>query len=154
MFKFEEILSVEMCENNPSFLFVFGDNLLKKGKKGQAIIRDCKNAFGVPTKRLPSMEKGSFFTDQRDEIDIVKEKLIFLWEEHLSGKTIVLPKNMIGSGLARLNENSPYINGIISRFYNSAKERVHDIEKNEDDSRNNNYSSCTKQSKSLRTKNR
>ena len=124
MFKFEEILSVEMCENNPSFLFVFGDNLLKKGKKGQAIIRDCKNAFGVPTKRLPSMDVGSFFSDKQDEYDVVKNKLIYLYNEHLKGKTIILPENQIGSGLANISKNSPLINKLISRFYEKAKEEI------------------------------
>lgn len=121
MFRFEDMITVAMCESNPNSIFVFGDNLIQKGKKGQAIIRDCSNAFGVPTKRVPSMQSGSFFTDKEDEIKIVKSKLIYLWNEHLAGKEIVLPSNMIGSGLARLKENSPYINSLVVRFYNSAK---------------------------------
>ena len=38
--------SVEDCNNNPDKIYVFGDNLIHKGKGGQAIIRDCCNAFG------------------------------------------------------------------------------------------------------------
>lgn len=124
MFRFEDMITVAMCENNPNSIFVFGDNLIQKGKKGQAIIRDCSNAFGVPTKRLPSISIGSFFSDKEEEINIVKEKLIFLWNEHLSGKEIILPANMIGSGLANLKEKSPYIHSLVERFYNSAKATI------------------------------
>lgn len=124
MFRFDNLITVETCKNNPNAIFVFGDNLIHKGKLGQAIIRDCPNAFGVPTKRLPSMNIGSFFSDKEDEINIVKEKLIFLWNEHLSGKEIILPVNMIGSGLANLKEKSPYIHSLVERFYNSAKATI------------------------------
>ena len=73
--------SVEDCNNNPDKIYVFGDNLIHKGKGGQAIIRDCHNAYGIPTKRLPSMDSDSFFNDEFDEYEAVKsaiEKLIVL----------------------------------------------------------------------------
>ena len=38
MFRFEEILNVELCKNNPNSIIVFGDNLIGKGKKGKEII--------------------------------------------------------------------------------------------------------------------
>lgn len=120
MFKFFEILDSKLCKSNPDALIVFGDNLIGKGKAGQAVIRDETNAFGVPTKRLPSMEKGSFFSDQKDEYEIVKSKLIYLWNEHINGKTIILPVSKICSGLANIQLHSPKINQLICRFYASA----------------------------------
>lgn len=124
MFQFEKILNLTLCKNNPDALIVFGDNLIGKGKAGQAIIRDEINAFGVPTKRLPSMEEGSFFSDKQDEYEIVKSKLIYLWNEHLKGKTVILPSAQIGSGLAQLEQNSPKINELICRFYTSARQAI------------------------------
>lgn len=121
MFKFIEKLDSQLCSGNPDALIVFGDNLIKKGKAGQAIIRDEPNAFGVPTKRLPSMDEGSFFSDRQDEYEIVKSKLIYLWNEHIKGKTVILPNAQIGSGLANLEQNSPKINELICRFYASAR---------------------------------
>lgn len=122
MFLFKEILNEALCKNNPDSLIVFGDNLISKGKLGQAIIRDCPNSFGVPTKRLPAMSSNAFFSDKKDEYEIVRNKLIFLWREHEKGKTIILPTNPIGSGLADLKNKSPKINTLIERFYKTAKE--------------------------------
>lgn len=124
MFVFAENLNKTLCQNNPSALVVFGDNLITKGKAGQAIIRDERNAFGVPTKRLPSMNSNAFFSDLEDEYQEVKDKLIYLWGEHTRGKIIILPDNMIGTGLADLQNRSPKIMKLIERFYKSAKETL------------------------------
>ena len=47
--------SARLCARLPRLTFVFGDNLLGFGKGGQAVIRNCPNAFGVPTKRKPAI---------------------------------------------------------------------------------------------------
>ena len=124
MFKFVDTLSSELCKKNPSYFFVFGDNLIRKGKKGQAIIREEPNSYGIPTKRLPSMDKSAFFSDKEDEYLVVKDNLIELWNLHLQNKTIVLPENPVGSGLANLKNKSPKINSLIKRFWNSAELEV------------------------------
>lgn len=121
MFQFHEVLDSKLCTSNPNAIIVFGDNLIGKGKAGQAIIRDESNALGVPTKRLPSMEQSAFFSDKQDEYDVVKNKLIYLWNEHKKGKVIILPEAQIGSGLAKLEQKSPKINELIRRFYASAR---------------------------------
>lgn len=61
----EEYFSIEQCLHNPDKIYVFGDNLIKKGLGGQAQIRNCPNAFGISTKRFPSMSLDSFFSDKR-----------------------------------------------------------------------------------------
>ena len=48
-----------IVKNNPNKIFVFGDNLARTGKAGQAIIRDEPNVIGVPTKISPR----KFFSD-------------------------------------------------------------------------------------------
>jgi hypothetical protein len=48
---FQEFWSIIDAKNNGDFLFIFGDNDKKIGKKGQAIIRDEINAYGIPTKK-------------------------------------------------------------------------------------------------------
>ena len=67
------------------------------------------------------MKKGAFFSDRDDEYEIVKDKLIKLWNLHLEGKVIVLPLNKIGSGLAKLDYCSPKIAKLIDRFYSHAE---------------------------------
>lgn len=107
-----DVLSVAECERNPDIIYVFGDNLLKKGKAGQAVIRDCPNAFGIPTKRLPSMKDDAFFSDRCDEKTHLAETLDMLY---LLSKSHVIawPKAGIGTGLARLEEKSPMLNEIL-----------------------------------------
>ena len=117
MIKTQPLLTIDDCMMNPQNIYVFGDNLTGKGTAGQAIIRGCPNAFGVPTKRKPSMSKDAFFSDQEDEYKIVKEKLIKLWNFHLQGRTIILPTNKIGSGLAKIEHYSSKIASLIDRFY-------------------------------------
>lgn len=123
MFLFEEKLTVDLCSSNPKAIVVFGDNLICKGKAGQAIIRDEPNAYGIPTKRLPAMTDEAFFSDLDSEYNAVKTKLIDLWLKHENGYTIILPINQIGSGLANLKAKSPKINTLIERFYNKAREQ-------------------------------
>jgi hypothetical protein len=120
MFEFTETLTPQLCQASPDKTFVFGDNMIFKGKAGQAVIRDEPNAFGVPTKRLPSMSADAFFSDREDEYSIVREKLIQLWTLSSKGKTIVLPINKIGSGLANIKERSPQIAKMIDKFYSAA----------------------------------
>lgn len=122
MIKFISRLTLKVYQDNPEYIFVFGDNLIGRGKAGQAIIRDEPNAIGIPTKRLPSMKNGSFFNDEQAEYDVVLKQLKYLWRLHKDGKCIVLPNNQIGGGLAKTASKSPIIWSLITKFYNSAKE--------------------------------
>lgn len=120
MFKSVKFYNEEFCLKNKDALIVFGDNLIRKGKAGQAAIRDCKNAYGIPTKRLPSMNPDAFFSDKLEEINIVQEHLDFLLKEHKNGRVIYLPTDGIGTGLARLSSKSPKINEMIQSFFKKA----------------------------------
>lgn len=103
-----ESFSIELCDQNPDKLYVFGDNLIGKGCKGQAVIRYCVNSFGIPTKRLPAMTQESFFADRADEKEAV---LILLRRLYILSDTytLVFPKAGLGTGLARMDEKSPEI---------------------------------------------
>ena len=95
-----------LLRNNPDKIYVFGDNMKRYGKRGQAIIRDEPNAFGVATKRYPSMDDWAFFSDKYDEYEVVVRdlrELYTLGKEH----TIVFPSAWIGTGLANMKERSP-----------------------------------------------
>lgn len=96
----------ELLRNNPEKMYVFGDNMKRYGKRGQAIIRGEPNAFGVATKRYPSMDDWAFFSDKYDEYEAVVNDLRNLYR---LGKeyTIVFPSAGIGTGLAKMKERSP-----------------------------------------------
>ena len=95
----------ELLSENQEKIFVFGDNMVRKGKGGQAVIRDCPNAFGIATKRYPSMNEDAFFSDQPDEFDVVMNDLRQLYKLSKS-HTIVFPVGGIGTGLAQMEKRS------------------------------------------------
>ena len=119
----QKIFSIEDCNNNPNKIYIFGDNLCGIGKGGQAIIRDCSNAFGIPTKRAPSMYGNAFFSDQFDEYEAVKakiEKLITL-DRYKTDITFVFPTAGLGTGLAQMKTKSPklfkYMNEQLNKHF-------------------------------------
>ena len=117
----KEWYSLKQCRDNPNKIYVFGDNLIGRGKKGQATIRDANNAVGIPTKRLPSMKSGSFFSDKVDELTAIKRSLLKLLNLKSDGYIIVFPAKGLGTGLSKMPTNSPklftYMNKMISETF-------------------------------------
>ena len=73
-----DALSPKLLRENPNWLFVFGDNALRYGKGGQAVIRDEPNAFGIVTKLKPSNTNDSYMTDKdsyRNNMQTISEDL-------------------------------------------------------------------------------
>lgn len=95
---------------NKNKLFVFGDNDLRRGKGGQAIIRDLDNSIGIRTKKEPDMNYSSFYTD--DELDINKDKILsdileIKSEAMKSNRVIVFSSGGYGTGLSDLENKAP-----------------------------------------------
>ena len=112
----QKYFTVEDCNTNPDKQYIFGDNLIFQGTAGQAIIRECKNAVGVPTKRLPSMSNKAFFSDRPDEFKKVSTALNNLNILYITGKTLVFPEDGLGTGRAMLKKKSPLIYKLIDDF--------------------------------------
>lgn len=108
---FNKFWTIEDCHRNRHCLFVFGDNLLNYGKRGQAIIRDQPNTIGIPTKKRPGLQEGDFFTDNEydQNIAIMEERKVQIINLVRSGcyDYLVLPSSGWGTGLARLDEKAP-----------------------------------------------
>ncbi|HMT01777.1 MAG TPA: hypothetical protein PKD00_00465 [Burkholderiales bacterium] len=105
-----EKYSSKLLKDNPDKLFVFGDNVKRTGKGGQAVIRDEPNSIGIATKLEPNNGKNAFMSDDNleqnkavidEDIKKIKEKA------SLEGKTIVFPKGGLGTGLASLKWKAP-----------------------------------------------
>lgn len=112
----------EYVRRHPGWLFVFGDNELRKGLGGQAReMRGEKNAVGIRTKRAP--EPDAYWSDDdfithRRMIDADLEPI----EKMLSdGGIVVLPTRGIGSGLAKMKEHCP-------RLFIYLQKRLHVLE--------------------------
>lgn len=99
---------VALLKSAPDKVFVFGDNLIRRGTAGQAVIRHEPNAFGVPTKRFPSMTSNAFFSDQPDEREAVITALRDLYALGRN-RIIVFPFSGLGTGLAQMSHCSPSI---------------------------------------------
>jgi hypothetical protein len=91
---------------NPNTIYVFGDNTKRVGIGGQAQIRNNSNAMGIATKLAPSMEESAFMNDA----DLANNKTVIdadIAKIKDTGKSVVLPKDGLGTGLAKLQEKAP-----------------------------------------------
>jgi len=100
----------------PTWLYVFGDNMKRRGLGGQAKeARGEPNAIGIPTKWAPGTRGVDYFTSGdlyavKDILDQAFEKL----EAHLAaGGCVVWPADGIGTGLAELPTRAPKIHAYI-----------------------------------------
>lgn len=116
-------ITKEMLRGERSVLFVFGDNLARWGKGGQAAeMRDEPNAVGLPTKRTPHV-----FLADRDLPQIEREVRAALdrldgWLRH--GGLVVWPMAGIGTGRADLANKAPKI----AEFYAGVLQRLSEIQ--------------------------
>lgn len=112
MIEYRKHITRQMLRDEPEKLFVFGDNLERRGLGGQAReMRGEPNAIGIPTKRSPRMTEDAFFTDA--DLDTFQGETGSAFAKlagHLRrGGTIVWPEDGIGTGLADLRRRAPKV---------------------------------------------
>jgi hypothetical protein len=80
------IVTKEFLDKNKDAIFVFGDNLTRKGYGGAAALRDHPQAYGFITKKRPDNHDLSFYRPHEYEITFKKEivKLKEYIEQHPS----------------------------------------------------------------------
>ena len=103
-------------KSNPNVKYLFGDNLARKGLGGQAKeMRNEPNAIGIATKKFPSLDEKSFFTDNEYEDNIAQIKLdLEPAFNHLeNGGILVIPQDGLGTGLSKLKEKAPKTNAFL-----------------------------------------
>ena len=116
MFELREYIKREDLKKEPKSLFVFGDNMQRRGRGGQAYeMRGEPNAVGITTKRKPETGKDAYLYDKDFDLFIkINIKDITSLRETLNlGGNVVWPEAGIGMGRARLWETSPKINNYI-----------------------------------------
>lgn len=105
----KEFLTRSFIRKNPDDVFVFGDNLERRGTGGQAKeMRGEPNCIGLATKRSPKYDHSAFFDDSDyDEIvDLIEQDFINI-EEAAKTRNVYIPVNYPGSGLADLPNKAP-----------------------------------------------
>jgi len=55
------IITQEFLDDNPDSYFIFGDNLIREGMGGAAILRYHPHAIGFITKKYPDNKDNSFY---------------------------------------------------------------------------------------------
>ena len=122
-----QYITREYVRANRNKLFLFGDNLERRGFGGQAAaMRGEPNAIGIPTKKSPSYRDDAFFSD--DEFEQNKASIDAAFAEIMNAVTdsirvIVIPSDGLGTGRAQLDRRAPRtfaylqnrINGIVSK---------------------------------------
>jgi hypothetical protein len=111
------------CAKHSKALFVFGDNDIQKGCKGQAVIRYCDNSIGLSTKKVPSYAITAYYTDT--EFEEQKNKIINAIEDIVieSDKydIIYFPEDGLGTGLSKLDEKAPrtlqFLNEVLDEVF-------------------------------------
>jgi hypothetical protein len=95
----EIIITKEYLDKNPQYIFVFGDNLKRIGKKGAAMLRDHPRSYGFITKKAPSYNDSAYYRKEEYEKVLTIETKKLLWEaDKYPDKIFLISK--LGSGLA------------------------------------------------------
>ena len=93
------MITEKYLKENPNHIFVFGDNLIRKGYGGAAKLRNQPNTYGFITKKYPSNNDDSFYRldEYKDIFKIEYEKLV---AEIISNPDKLYLISQIGNGLA------------------------------------------------------
>lgn len=108
---------------NRQILFVFGDNLERRGFGGQAKeMRGEPNAVGLPTKRSPDL----FLTNADfDEVLLAAAPAMQrLLDQIENGGQVIWPRDGIGSGRAQLIRRAPVIAQFYAGFLSTLKQHA------------------------------
>ena len=113
MIEYREHITRDMLRAEPDALFVFGDNMDRRGMGGQAAeMRGEPNAVGIPTKWSPTMRPDAFLTDA-DMLRWLRETAPEFVRLFTHQGKIVWPRAGIGTGMARLQECAPAIHRVL-----------------------------------------
>ena len=114
----KHITKTDIRATFPTHLYLFGDNMWRRGYGGQAQeMRGHTNSIGVPTKWSPQNVDKAYFKD--DDFAHIKPEIDFAFDlarGWLSvGNTVVIPADGLGTGLADLPNRAPIIHYYIKK---------------------------------------
>ena len=108
--RYEEFISRETVRSQPINVFVFGDNVQRRGTGGQAgEMRGEPNALGIVTKFDPGRGVYSYLSDAAYEqwYPVFRSDIQALRVVLHCGIEVVFPARGIGTGLADVAGRSP-----------------------------------------------
>jgi hypothetical protein len=116
--KYLDWITRDMVQAEPDARFVFGDNMRRVGLGGQAgSMRGEPNAIGVATLYSP----GEYYRpDDPMALEVLIVDLRKVGSALASGRTVYVPRDGLGTGLAHLPENAPALHRLIVAFFRAA----------------------------------
>lgn len=118
IFTTTDYFSVDKARLHRRAIFVFGDNLGRVGRGGQAIIRGEPNTIGIATKR----SCGEFMTGTLEDVtavvmDLRRVEGLLLGERRLIFPILENGDTSLGCGLAELPIRAPALYGLINDWF-------------------------------------
>lgn len=105
---FQKVILREDARRNADVLYVFGDNLVRKGFFGQAReLRRERNAVGIRTKYTPTQYFAEAPAETIAQNRMIDEDMKRLFDHVKNGGIVVWPADGVGTGAARLNIEAP-----------------------------------------------
>lgn len=92
-------VDANFLRRNPDCVFVFGDNLERRGKGGAAILRNEPNTYGFITKKRPRNIDSAFYHPEEYE-EVYKSEVEKLLGEALDNPDKCYLISKLGAGLA------------------------------------------------------
>jgi hypothetical protein len=122
---FNKNWSVLDVEQNKDKLFVYADNYMRIGKKGQSIIRDSENTVGLATKKSPNKRDIAYLNDKELEENIknINNDILNIKYRSLNeNRILIFSSGCYGNDLAMMPEKCPitydYLNKILLYNFN------------------------------------
>lgn len=117
MKEYQRHITRKNLRENPDKIYLFGDNLAKKGMGGQAKeMRGEPNAIGIPTKKYPTMNDRAYFSDE--ELESNKTYIDKALSAIPKNKIVVIPSSGLGTGLAQLDKRAPKTYAYLLEYLN------------------------------------
>lgn len=98
-FDIDKKISKDFLRSHNECIFVYGDNLIRKGTAGAAEFRNEINSYGVITKKYPSMDDKSFYRPE-EYVEVFKKELNLLINKMICEYNKIFLISKIGAGLA------------------------------------------------------
>ncbi len=116
--RYLSVISRGQVRAEPEARFVFGDNCARVGYGGQAAaMRGEPNAIGVATLYAP----GDFYRPHDPlALETVTGDLTNVAMALTEGRTVYVPRDGLGTGLARLPQHHPALHRLIVAFFRAA----------------------------------
>lgn len=107
---YQKMISRSDLKANPTVLYLFGDNDVRRGFGGQAKeIRGEENAVGVRTKARPCMGDDCYWSDQTlvENMAKIDQDLAPVREHLRRNGIVVVPVDGIGTGYSQMEQRCP-----------------------------------------------